>query len=94
METIPSRIKRLFWDVEKDGVEIKAHRFYIIKPIMDNGHKDYVRCMMAIYTSEEILEVVKRGRGLSRKSAYFWAAYFQIPLEEVECLHADFFRRL
>jgi hypothetical protein len=79
-------IKRLFWDVDKDAVDIRAHRSYIIKRIMDYGNSEDVKWMLRAYSPEEIIEVVKKSRGLSRKSAYFWAAYFNIPLEEIACL--------
>ncbi len=88
MEIIPSGIKRLFWDVEKEGVKIQAHRFYIIKRVMDYGNMANVQWMMRTYTADEIREVLKKSRGLSRKSAHYWATYFQVPIKEVECLKA------
>ncbi len=89
MERIPPHIKRLFWDTDKDRVDVGKHRFYIIKRIMDYGNLEGVRWMMRNYTPEEITEVVRKSRGISRKSAYFWSAYYQIPLEEIECLKAS-----
>ena len=86
MERIPPNIKRLFWDVDKDRVDVKKHRFYIIKRIMDFGNVEEVRWMMKNYTPEDIIEVLRKSRGISRKSAYFWSAYFRIPSGEVECL--------
>jgi len=86
MERIPPNIKRLFWDADKESVDVRVHHFYIIKRIMDYGNVEGVRWMMQNYTSEEIIEVVRKSRGISRKSAYFWSAYFRIPPGEVECL--------
>ncbi|MEK9149557.1 MAG: hypothetical protein AAB267_05865, partial [Candidatus Desantisbacteria bacterium] len=37
---INSSIKRLFWDVDKDSVDIDQHRFYIISRIIDYGNID------------------------------------------------------
>lgn len=93
-ETIPERIKRLFWDVGKKNIDIKDHRSFIIRRIMDFGNLDDVNWMLTAYTSDEIIEVVKKGRGLSRKSATFWSIYFNIPREEVECLKISYQRRL
>jgi hypothetical protein len=86
MERIPPQVERLFWDVDKKSVDVRAHRFYIIKRIMDYGNLEGIRWMMQNYTAKEITEVVRKSRGISRKSAYFWSAYYRIPLEEVECL--------
>ncbi|MGQ9647180.1 MAG: DUF6922 domain-containing protein [Thermodesulfobacteriota bacterium] len=83
---IPDGIGRLFWDVDKNALDLKRHRSYIIKRIMDYGDIEEVKWMLKTYSSEEVIEVVKKSRGLSRKSAYFWAAYFDIPREEIACL--------
>jgi hypothetical protein len=87
---IPERIGKLFWDVDRNAVDLKRHRSYIIKRIMDYGNTEEVKWMLKTYSSEELIEVVKKGRGLSRKSAYFWAAYFDIPREEIACLKTYF----
>ncbi|MGB9628965.1 MAG: DUF6922 domain-containing protein [Thermodesulfobacteriota bacterium] len=87
---IPEKIKRLFWDVDKDAVDINIHRFYIIRRIMDYGNLGDVQWMLNSYSSEDIVGVVKKSRGLSRRSAWFWVHYFRIPPEEVECLKTSF----
>jgi len=83
---IPERIKKLFWDVDKETVDIKIHRSFIIKRIMDYGRAEDVRWMLKNYSKEEMIEILRMSRGLSRKSGYFWAAYFDIPKEEIKCL--------
>ena len=83
---IPLKVKRLFWDVDREGVDLEVHRPYVIKRIMDYGDMEDVKWMLAIYPAKDITEVVKKSRGLSRKSACFWAAYFNIPKEEIRCL--------
>jgi len=94
IDLIPERIRRLFWDVDKGTVDIKVHRPYIIRRIMDYGDIEDVKWMLKIYSTEEIREVVQKSRGLSRKSAHFWAAYFGIAKEEVECLKTSYPKRL
>ena len=85
-DIIPEKIQRLFWDVNKEDVDIKTHRAYIIRRILDYGNIEDVKWVLKIYSQKEIVEVVKKSRGLSRKSAYFWSTYFNIPKEEVACL--------
>jgi hypothetical protein len=91
---IPDRTKRLFWDVDQEKIDIRDHRSYIIRRIMDYGNVDDVNWMMKIYTSDEMIQVVKKRRGLSRKSAYFWSTYFNIPKEEIECLKMPYQKSL
>lgn len=93
-EMIPERVKRLFWDVKKDTVDMEKHRPYIIRRIIDYGDIHDVKWMLKLFSSEEIIGVLKRNRGLSRKSAYFWAAYFKVPQTEVECLKMPYQKRL
>ena len=94
MAIIPERIKRLFWDVNKDAVDMQSHRPYVIRRIMDYGDIGDVKWMLATYTAQEIMEVAKKSRGLSRKSAYFWSTYFNIPKEEIECLKTPYEKNL
>ncbi len=93
-EIISERIKRLFWDVDKDSVDMEKHRSYIIRRIMDFGNMDAVNWMLTAYTPDEIIKVVKKSRGLSRKSATFWSVYFNIPREEIECLKMPYQKSL
>ena len=91
---IPERIKRLFWDADKDDVDMKKHRPYVIRRIMDYGNIEDVKWMLETYSSEEIIAVLKKSRGLSRKSAHFWSTYFEIAKEEVECLKMPYPKEL
>lgn len=79
-------IKRLFWDVDKESVDIEKHRFYIISRIIDYGKPQDIKWMQNTYTEEEIKEVICKRRGISKKTAYFWSAYYRIPKEEIKCL--------
>ena len=83
---IPGFIKRLFWDVDADRVDPVLHRAFIIRRIIDFGNPQDVRWMKQTYPPQEIQEVTKKSRGISRKSGYYWAAYYDIPEEEIECL--------
>ena len=87
---IPERIQRLFWDADKEAVDLRSHRFYVIHRIMDYGDPGDVRWMLAAYSSAEIIEVVKKRRGLSRKSSFFWGNHFHIPKEEIACLQEPY----
>ncbi len=83
---VPERVQRLFWDVKKDEVDIDFHRSYIIRRIIDFGNMDDVKWMLETYSQDQIVDVVRRSRGLLRKSARFWSAYYDIPPEEIACL--------
>lgn len=94
MKGLPDSIKRLFWDVDKETIDIEKHSSYIISRIMDYGNCRDIRWMRQTYTDEKIKEVVCKRKGLSKKSAYFWAAYYKIPKERIRCLQESFPKRL
>jgi predicted solute-binding protein len=94
MKKLPASIKRLFWDVDKESVDIEKHWSFIISRIMDYGNCRDIQWMKQTYTDDQIKEVVCKRKGLSKKSAYFWAAYYKIPKEEVRCLQEFFPKEL
>jgi hypothetical protein len=92
-DLIPERIQRLFWDADKRAVDLRVHRSYVILRVMDFGDPEDVQWMLATYSSGEIIEVVKRSRGLSRKSGSFWGNHFHIPKGEIACLQGPYQKR-
>ena len=94
MGLIAERVQRLFWDTDKLSVDLQSHRAYIIRRIMDYGDLKDVRWMLATYSSEEIIGVVKKSRGLSRKSGSFWGGHFGVPKEEIACLQGPYQKKL
>jgi len=87
---IPERVQRLFWDTDQKSVNLRSHRAYIICRIMDYGDLEDVRWMLMTYSAEEIIEVLKMSRGLTRKSGYFWGNHFAVPKEEIACLQRPY----
>ncbi len=92
MKKIPASIKRLFWDVNKESVDIEEHCSYIISRIIDYGNSPDVTWMKRTYSDEKIKEVVCKRRGLSKKSGYFWAAYYKIPKGEIKCIQRSYLK--
>jgi hypothetical protein len=91
---MPDFIKRLFWDVDADTVNPVLHRAFIIRRIIDFGNPQDVQWMKQTYFPQEIQEVIKKSRGISRKSGHYWAAYYGIPEEEIECLKTLYPKKL
>ncbi|MFQ5888042.1 MAG: hypothetical protein ACE5HY_05045 [Candidatus Hydrothermarchaeales archaeon] len=83
---MPDFLKRLFWDADVDMMDAELHRAYIIRRIVDYGVPQDILWMKQTYSPKEIQGVIKKSRGISRKSGHYWAAYYSIPEEEIECL--------
>jgi len=59
---------------------------YVLKRILEYGDAQAVSWMLKNFRRSEIKDVMCNFRGLSQKSANFWALLLNIPKEEVICL--------
>jgi hypothetical protein len=73
---IPTAVSRLFWDVERDSVDVERHRDWIIGRVLDWGNVDALVWLRRTYGDEALKRVATRGRGLARKTCVFWRTYF------------------
>lgn len=76
------KFKSLFWECNIAQLDINTHRKYIIERILEYGDTQPVKWMFETYPLQEITEVLKKSRALSRKSSNFW----RLVLQET---HAD-----
>lgn len=74
----------IFWDSE--DIDIEKHKDYIISRVLNFGDEKDLKKLRVIYSDEDIKKIIKNRRDILRKTAYFWAFYFNIPLEEIACL--------
>ena len=82
---IPEYIKVVLWDVDTKELDLKKHWFFIIERIMVYGNENDVRWMLATFSKEQLIEVVKNSKNLDRKTANFWALWFGIDKERIRC---------
>jgi hypothetical protein len=87
---LPSFLKRCFWDVEFKDLDVEKDSKFIIERVIEEGDIKSVRWLLKKYHLRTIRGLVKKSRGLSKKTANFWAVYFNIPKEDVLCLSKQF----
>ncbi len=87
---LPELLHPLFWDTDFDRLRVTGHERYIIERVLEYGDVPEVRWMMRRFSREQIVEVLRRSRRFSLKSARFWAFILDVPPEEVRCLSASF----
>lgn len=68
---ISNRIKKLFRDVKKEDIGLELHYPYIISRVMDFGDEEEGQWMLKNFSLKQVEEVVKKGKGLSKKSLLF-----------------------
>lgn len=79
-------LRPIFWDLDVEKLDIQKNSRQIIERVLEWGDRPQARWMFKTYPKEEIIAVTKDSRQLSKKSANFWAEYYNISKDEVRCL--------
>lgn len=62
----------VFWDVDVTGLDPELHRRFIIERILEYGRPVHVAWLFRTYREDEILDVARSSRTLSRRAAVAW----------------------
>ena len=85
-DSLPKDVASLFWDVDREALDVRAHWEYILGRILELGTTESVRWAVEMYGKTKIREFVL-GRGLqvlSRKTVNYWALL--LGLQDEECI--------
>ncbi|MFZ5366184.1 MAG: DUF6922 domain-containing protein [Patescibacteria group bacterium] len=88
--SLPKSLHRYFWDVDAPQLNLQRHPQYVIQRLLEMGDAHAVRWVRRNFSEEQIKETVKKRRGLSPKTAGFWASFLKIPSKEVVCLQKPY----
>ena len=83
---LPPRLDRFFWDVYPPRIDLGQHSEYVIARLLEHGDLDAIQWVMKAYRKEDIANVVRQSRQLSRKTANFWRLRLAIPKKTVYAL--------
>lgn len=83
---IPEDLRPLFWDINLDNFIPTSYPSYTIARILEYGDDHAVAWMRQVFSEQDIQDVIRSERRLSRRSAHFWALVYRIPGEEVAAL--------
>ncbi|MBU1148380.1 MAG: hypothetical protein KKD11_08535 [Candidatus Omnitrophica bacterium] len=86
MKNLPSSFKRYFWDVRFENLDLKRHRIYILKRLLEYGDEKAIDWMRSHFKESEIRGVLCKSRGFSQKTANFWSIVLDIPKKDILCL--------
>jgi len=89
-DRLPEFTHRYFWDIDPAELDVGEYPRYVIERLLEYGDLPSVRWMERRFSREEIVEVLKSSRALSRKSANFWLGVLNVPREEVRCMSRVF----
>ena len=87
---IPKRLHKYFWEINPRELKINEDADYIVSRLLDWGKTQDIEWLLDKFGPDKIKAVLKKYRGISRKSAYFWANILAIKLNEVKCLQTPY----
>jgi hypothetical protein len=80
---IPRELSSLFWDIDTESFVPQDYPEYTMERILELGDSEAVKWLEVQFSEEQIKEVIRTSRRLSKKSANFWALVYEIPSDEV-----------
>lgn len=90
MKNVPKFLKKYFWDVDSDKLDIKAQSRDILTRLLEYGDEKAIIWMRKNFTKDEIADILFHLRAVSPKSANFWALIFGIDRKKVMCLQKHY----
>lgn len=69
---MPDFLKRYFWDIDFRALDPDEYSTYVIARILDLGDTDATKWLFRTYQKNQIKEVVKNTRQMSKKSLNYW----------------------
>ena len=75
----------LFWDVNKDDLDMEKHSRYIIKRVLEYGMLQDWNIVKQYYGITRIVEEAKGFRELDPRALAYLSAISQTPKEQFKC---------
>lgn len=87
---IPKRLYRYFWEINPEELNLVEDADYIVARLLDYGKTQDIEWLLNRFGKDRIKIVLKKYRGISRKSAFFWSNILKIKPSEVKCLQTPY----
>lgn len=75
-----------FWDTPLNSIDTALHKDFVIERLLQYGGMAGIRWLLDNWGPRAIENVIVNSRNLSRMTASFWSAYFDLPPENIRCL--------
>jgi hypothetical protein len=85
---IPQHVRPFFWDIDAEGFDPRSYPRYTIGRILELGDERAYAWVKEVFSEEEIKEVIRCEKRLTRRSASFWSLVYGLPRDEVAALAA------
>jgi succinate dehydrogenase flavin-adding protein (antitoxin of CptAB toxin-antitoxin module) len=82
---LPDFIKKYFWDINPEDLDINEDYFIILERLLNYADDKTLNWILKHYEKKQIKEVVKNSRRLNPKTANFWQKHFNLRKEDIKC---------
>lgn len=90
MKKLPKFLKKYFWDVEFEKIDLRVRSQYVLARLLEYGDEKAISWMKINFTKHQIEDVLFHYRSVSPQSANFWAVIFNINKKKVLCLQKPY----
>lgn len=84
---------QIFWDTDPKTIDYNKNKEYVIKKVLEYGNENDFRNLRKKYPSKVIKSTLMNARGLSPKSANFWAIIFNMDQNKIKCLKKPYLKK-
>lgn len=75
--------RELFWDYPQLNIDLEKNARFVVERVVTRGRLEDFYKMTKIYSTEKIVECLKKSKELDQKTMHFVSWYFKIPLNEL-----------
>lgn len=75
----------LFWDVDKDSIDLEANAPYVVQRVLEFGQWNDWKLLVARYGLERVAHIAQTLRSLDPKALSFISAVSSLPKESFRC---------
>jgi hypothetical protein len=87
---LPEFLRKYFWDADFDKIDPEKYPHYLVERILEYGDKSAVKWMTENFKKSEIKKTLMKKKGISPKSAAYWALIFGVPRDKILCLKKSY----
>lgn len=86
-KSLPEFLSKYFWDIDFKKLDATKYPYYVIERILEYGDEKAVKWMMDNFKKTQIKYTLIKRRGISKKSAVYWALILNISKNKILCLN-------
>lgn len=91
---LPPFLKKYFWDVDTRDLGKKKYQAFVVERILEHGNAEAIIWMNRNFSRIIIRNTLMKRRGISARSANYWALIYNVPKNKVVCLNKQFQKKL